>query len=86
MAFTKIAYDNNDEMIELLERAGFDEVQDISYPNDEVPSCLVVIDGAEYTVFAPDEEEWDTYQVMDAWEIMDEFDDPRDVVDFLKKL
>lgn len=85
MAHTIVSDRNNEEMIELLERAGFD-VEDSTWGNDEVPSCTLWIDDDLYQVFAPDEEEFDTYQVMDQWQIMAEFDDPRDVVDFLNKL
>ena len=84
--FNDIAYDNLDELMDLMERAGLPKVTDETWHNNITPSVSTTIGKDFYEVFVPDNDEVYTYLIWDEEEGVGEFDDPRDVVDFLKKI
>lgn len=83
----EIAYDNHEELMDMMERAGLPKVHDETWGNNVVPSVSTTINGEYYEVFVPDDDEVYTYAIMDEEiDVLEEFDDPRDVIAWLKRL
>ena len=82
----EIAYHNHEELMDMMERAGLPKVHDETWHNNVVPSVSTTISGEYYEVFVPDDDEVYTYAIMDEYDVIEEFDDPGDVIAWLKRL
>ena len=51
-----------------------------------VPSVSTTISGEYYEVFVPDDDEVYTYAIMDEYDVIEEFDDPGDVIALAKNI
>lgn len=78
-----IAYQNHDELMDAMQRAGLNPT-DETWHNNVVPSASTTIDGEYYEVFVPDDDEVYTYAILDEYDVIEELDTLDEVIQWLK--
>tara|TARA_R100001510_G_C7506614_1_gene108020 strand:- start:54 stop:338 length:285 start_codon:yes stop_codon:yes gene_type:complete len=83
--FNDIAMRNHEEMMRELERQGFDP-HDESWHNNAVPSASVKIDGEEFEIFVPDDDEVREYAIFNFdQDLLAETRDLQGVIEWLEQ-